>query len=521
MSHSSIKAVDVLLEPDATMIAHADLNNARLREVFPGGFKLDEEHRPHITLLQCFVASEDLDAMVSAVGEVIRSAEVARMDLRAERYGYTPGPGMGVAGIWVERTPALARLQADVIAAAAPFMAATAGIDAFTAGHGNPAFDAALVDYVARYADHATGVRFDPHVSTGMAPTDYLDAMVAERFAPFSFRPAGAAVYQVGPFGTAARLVKRWGMAGRAGDPGLSAWRDGPAKRAILDFVARVTTAGHPDFVPVQDRIAVFDNDGTLWAEHPLPVQAGFVVDRIRALAPQNPGWHHEQPFKAVLEGDLAAIQGMGMDGLAKLVMETHAGMSSDDFSALVREWIAAARDPRFGRPHTDLVYRPMLDLLALLRANGFRTFIVSGGGVEFMRTFSERIYGIPPEQVIGSSIVTRYVVTDGVPALLREASLHFFDDKEGKPVAINAHIGRRPIAAFGNSDGDFAMLEWVTGAGGARFGLLVHHDDAEREFAYDREAGLARLARGLDEGPGRGWTIASVKNDWEVVFPD
>jgi phosphoserine phosphatase len=311
------------------------------------------------------------------------------------------------------------------------------------------------------------------------------------------------------------------GVPSRAGDPALPAWRDGAAKRAILDFVARVTTVGHPDFVAPADRVAVFDNDGTLWAEHPLPVQARFVLDRIHALAPRNPQWKHQQPFKAVLEGDVAGITSAGMDDLAKLVMATHAGMTTDEFAALVRDWIATARDPRFGRLHTDLVYRPMLDVLALLRANGFRTFIVSGGGIEFMRTFSEEVYGIPPEQVIGTSIVTRYVVRDGAPQLLREAELHFFDDKEGKPVAINAHIGRRPIAAFGNSDGDFAMLEWVTSRPGSSFGLLVHHDDAGREFAYDRDAGLARLSRGLDEGPGRGWTIASVKHDWEVVFPD
>lgn len=310
-------------------------------------------------------------------------------------------------------------------------------------------------------------------------------------------------------------------MSPEAGDPELSAWRDGAAKRAILDFVARVTTVGHPDFVPPADRIAVFDNDGTLWVEQPLPVQACFVLDRIRALAPQYPEWRTQQPFKAVLEGDLAGIMAVGMDGLMKLVMATHAGISTEDFAALVRDWIATARHPRFSRPHTGLVYRPMLDVLALLRANGFKTFIVSGGGIEFMRSFSEAFYGIPPEQVIGSSIVTRYVVNDRGPELLREAELHFFNDKEGKPVAINTYIGRRPIAAFGNSDGDFAMLEWVTSGPGARFGLLVHHDDAEREFAYDRDAGLARLARGLDEGPDRGWTVAHIKTDWEIMFPD
>jgi phosphoserine phosphatase len=310
-------------------------------------------------------------------------------------------------------------------------------------------------------------------------------------------------------------------MSFEVGDPNLPTWRDGAAKRAILDFVARVTTVDHPDFVPPADRIAVFDNDGTLWAEQPLPVQACFVLDRIRALAPQNPDWRTQQPFKAVLDGDVANLMDHGMEGLTRLVMATHAGITTDAFAALVREWVATARNPRFDRLYTELVYAPMLDVLALLRTNGFKTYIVSGGGIEFMRTFSETVYGIPPEQVIGSSIVTRYVVGESGPALLREAELHFFDDKEGKPVAIITHIGRRPIAAFGNSDGDFAMLEWVTSGPGARFGLLVHHDDAVREFAYDRDAGLARLTRGLDEGPDRGWTIAKIRTDWEIVFPD
>ena len=305
-----------------------------------------------------------------------------------------------------------------------------------------------------------------------------------------------------------------------ADKPILPSWRDGAAKWAIVDFVARVTTAGHPDFVRPVDRIAVFDNDGTLWVEQPLPVQARFVLDRIQALAPQHPEWRARQPFKTVLDGDVEGIMAVGMAGLTEMVTATHAGISTEAFAALVRDWIATARHPRFGRPYTDLVYQPMLELLGFLRANNFKTFIVSGGGVEFMRTFSDGVYGIPPEQVIGSSIVTRYVVQDGEPALLREAELHFFNDKEGKPVAINAYVGRRPIAAFGNSDGDFAMLEWVTSGPGRRFGLLLHHDDAEREFAYDRDAGLARLVRGLDEAPLRGWTVARMKTDWERVFP-
>jgi phosphoserine phosphatase len=310
------------------------------------------------------------------------------------------------------------------------------------------------------------------------------------------------------------------GMSQMVGDPGLSAWRAGAARQAILDFVQRVTTPGHPDFVEPAERIAVFDNDGTLWAEQPLPVQFYFALDRVSALAPEHPEWRDRQPFKAALEGDMQAIAASGMQGLLELVMATHAGITTEAFERLVTDWIAGARHPRFQRPFTDLVYQPMLDVLALLRAHDFKTFIVSGGGVEFMRTFSEAVYGIPPEQVIGSSIDTSYAVRDGRPVLVREAGLHVNNDKDGKPVSINRHIGRRPIAAFGNSDGDFAMLEWVTSGPGPRFGLLVHHDDAAREYAYDRDAGLARLARGLDEGPARGWTIARISADWETVFP-
>lgn len=300
----------------------------------------------------------------------------------------------------------------------------------------------------------------------------------------------------------------------------LPSWREGAAKQSIIDFVARVTTVGGPDFVPVPDRIAVFDNDGTLWAEQPVPVQLQFAFDRVHSLAAQYPEWKDQQPFKAVLENDMKALAAAGMAGLIEVAMATHAGMTTEEFEVIVKDWISTARHPRFKRPFTELSYQPMLEVLALLRANGFKTFIVSGGGVEFMRTFSETIYGITPDQVVGSSIVTKYEVRDGRPVLARQAKLNFYDDKEGKPVAINVFIGRRPIAAFGNSDGDFEMLEWVGGGTGARLALIVHHDDAVREFAYDREAGLARLDRGLDEGLKRGWMLVSMKNDWKRVFP-
>ena len=252
----------------------------------------------------------------------------------------------------------------------------------------------------------------------------------------------------------------------------------------------------------------------------PLPVQLVFAIDRMKTLAPKHPEWKEKQPFKAILEDDLKAVFASGERGLLELMMATHAGMTTEEFEAIVKDWIATAKHPRFKRPYTELVYQPMLELLAYLRANGFKTYIVSGGGIEFMRPWAEKVYGIPPEQVIGSSIKTKYDVRDGKPVLVRLPELDFNDDKAGKAVAINRFIGRRPIMAFGNSDGDFEMLEWTTAGTGPRFGLIVHHTDAEREYAYDRKAGLARLDKGLDEAPKRGWTVVSMKDDWKRIFP-
>jgi phosphoglycolate phosphatase-like HAD superfamily hydrolase len=319
-------------------------------------------------------------------------------------------------------------------------------------------------------------------------------------------------------FGLLAALVASAALA--QSDP-LPSWNGGATRTAIAEFVGRVTQEGGPDYVPPADRIAVFDNDGTLWSEQPMYVQLAFVLDRVKALAPQHPEWKDQQPFKAALEGDMKALAESGEHGLLELVMATHAGNTTEEFAAIVKDWLAAARHPKTGRPYTEMVYQPMLELLAYLRDNGFKTFIVSGGGIEFMRPWAEAVYGIPPEQVIGSSIKTKYEVRDGKPALVRLPELNFIDDKAGKPVGINQHIGRRPIAAFGNSDGDFQMLEWTTAGGGARLGLIVHHDDAEREYAYDRNSAIGRLDRGLDEAPQRGWVVVSMKNDWERVFPE
>ena len=300
----------------------------------------------------------------------------------------------------------------------------------------------------------------------------------------------------------------------------LPSWNEGPAKARILAFVQAVTEPGGKSYVPPADRIAVFDNDGTLWSEQPAYFQLMFAIDRVKALAPRHPEWKTQQPFKAVLDGDMKALAASGEKGLLQLVMATHAGMTSEEFDATVRQWLATAKHPTLKRPYTELVFQPMLELLAYLRAQGFRTYIVSGGGVEFLRVFAQERYGIPPEQVIGSSIKTKYELRDGKPAIVRLAEIDFIDDKAGKPVGIHKFIGKRPIAAFGNSDGDFQMIEWTTSGPGPSLGVIVRHDDAAREFAYDRNSSIGRLARGLDEAPARGWTVVSVRSDWKQVYP-
>ena len=306
---------------------------------------------------------------------------------------------------------------------------------------------------------------------------------------------------------------------GEAADP-LPSWKDGGAKRAILEFVETVTDPGGASFVPAEERIAVFDNDGTLWAEQPLYVQLQFALDRVRVLAPEHPEWRSQQPFKGVLEGDLRAVADAGMHGLMQIVGATHAGMSTEEFDAIVSAWIDTATHPRFNRRYTECVYQPMLELLELLREKGFATYIVSGGGIDFMRPWTDRVYGIPPEQVIGSTIVTRYELKDGVPTLVRMPEIDFINDKQDKPVAIQRSIGRRPIAAFGNSDGDHQMLQWTAAGPGPRLMVLIHHTDGEREWAYDRESHVGRLDRALDEARDRGWTVVSMKDDWLRIYP-
>jgi hypothetical protein len=301
----------------------------------------------------------------------------------------------------------------------------------------------------------------------------------------------------------------------------LPSWTDGKAKQSILAFVEKVTTTGSPDFVPPAERIATFDNDGTLWAEQPMYFQLAFALDRVKALAPKHPEWKGKEPFASLLKGDVKGALAGGEKAILEILMATHAGMTTEEFEQTVTDWIATAKHPKTGRLYTEMVYQPMLELLAYLRSNGFKTFIVSGGGVEFMRAWTEKVYGIPPEQVVGSSIKTKFELRDGKPVLVRLPEVNFIDDKAGKPVGIHQYIGRRPTAAFGNSDGDLQMLQWTAAGKGARFALIVHHTDAEREWAYDRKSSVGRLDKALDEAQAKGWTVVDMKNDWKTVWKD
>jgi len=300
----------------------------------------------------------------------------------------------------------------------------------------------------------------------------------------------------------------------------LPSWNETASKKAIVTFVERVTSKDSPDFVPPEERIATFDNDGCLWSEKPIYFQLMFAIDRVKQLAPDHPEWNDKQPFKAVLEGDQKALAESGMQGVMNLLMATHAGMTTDEFAQDVKSWLRTARHPRFKRPYYALVFQPMLELLAYLRANGFKTYIVSGGGVEFVRVFAEGVYGIPPEQVVGSSIKTKFEMRDGKPVLVRLPEIDFIDDKEGKPVGIHKFIGRRPIAAFGNSDGDLQMLQWTAAGDGLRFCMLVHHTDADREWSYDRDSPVGRLDMALKQARQQGWTVVDMQDDWNTIYP-
>jgi hypothetical protein len=504
-------AIDVLLKPDQAMIGKARAVNDRLRENFPAGYELDASHAPHVTLLQGFVRAKDFDALTAALTKVIAAEQPTELRLKTKGYDYVIWGGHAVTVLIVERTPELMRLHQKVIDAVAPFSVSGGTAAAFVDTDINPE----TIGWVETFIPKSSGENYLPHVTAGVANEDFVKRMKAEPYEPFKFKAEGVAIYQLGNFGTAAKLLWQ----NQASEP-LPSWNEGKAKQSIVAFVEKVTKPGSPDFVPPAERIAVFDNDGTLWAEQPMYFQFFFALDRVKALAPQHPEWKDKEPFASMLKGDVKAALAGGDRALLEIVMATHTGNTTEVFEKIVTDWITTAKHPKTGRLYTEMVYQPMLDVLAYLRANDFKTFIVSGGGIEFMRPWTAKVYGIPPEQVVGSSIKTKFEVRGGKPLLVRLPEINFIDDKAGKPVGINEHIGRRPIAAFGNSDGDLQMLQWTAAGAGVRFCLIVHHTDAEREWAYDRDSSIGRLDKGLDEATSRGWTVVSMKDDWKTIFP-
>ena len=511
----NVVAIDVLLEPDRTMIEKSNAVNARLRANYPAGYALDATHAPHITLLQRFIRARDLAAVTAALTKVFATERPTELKLTAKGHEYGIWAGVAVTIYLVELTPELQRLHQRVIDAVAPFSVSNGTTAAFV-GTG---INAETIGWVEHFVPESSGPKYLPHVTLGVAHEEFAKQLKAEPFTSFTFKADGVAIYQLGNFGTAAK--KLWEYKPTP----LASWNDGPAKQSILDFVRRVTIEGSPDFVPVPERIATFDNDGTLWCEQPLPVQAYFALDRVKALAPQHPEWKTTEPFASLLKGDVKTALAGGDRALLDLAVATHTGMTTGEFEQIVKDWIATAKHPKTGRLFTEMIYQPMFELLTYLRTNGFKTYIVSGGGIEFMRPWAEQIYGIQPEQVIGSSIKTKFEMRDGKSVLVRLPELNFNDDKGGKPVAINQHIGRRPIAAFGNSDGDREMLEYAQGGSGARFELLVLHDDAAREFAYGPANGLPDVKLGAftqalyDQTQKDGWTVVSMKTDWKRIF--
>jgi hypothetical protein len=514
-TNDNLIAIDILLEPDQTMVGKANAFNARLRGNYPDGYSLDATHVPHVTLLQRYIRVRDFDAVTEAVTKVLAVERPAELQLTGHGFVAVPSKGVAVTLLLVERTPNLLRLQQKVADAVAPFAVSGGTAKAFI----DTPPDGDIVPYVETFVPKASGENYHPHVTVGVASEDFVKQLKAEPFQAFAFSPTGVAIYQLGNFGVAAK--KLWEYQAQP----LASWNEGAAKQSILEFVKRVTTEGSPEFVPVAERIATFDNDGTLWCEEPLPVQLFFVLDRVKALEPQHPEWKTTEPFASVLNGDLKGVAAGGERGLMELVMATHTGMTTDEFEQIVKDWIATAKNPKTGKLFTEMTFQPMLELLAYLRANGFKTYIVSGGGVEFMRPWAQRVYGIPPEQIVGSSIKTKFEMRDGKPVLARLPELNFNDNNGGKAAGINEFIGRRPIAAFGNSTGDQQMLQYTQGGSGARFELLVLHDDATRDFAYGPTRGLpadplVHFTPELDAyAKQNGWTIVSTKNDWNRIY--
>jgi phosphoglycolate phosphatase-like HAD superfamily hydrolase len=511
-------AINVLLNPDAAMVERAQATNARLRESYPDGFALDANHAPHITILQRFVRTADLDAVANAVAEVLRAEQAMKWESKATGYYALADKDLRLVGIVIEPTEHLRRLQQRIIDAVAPFAVEKGTAEAFAPRLDGGAISQPTVDYVNNFVGPRTGANYNPHLTVGIGTRDFVDALKAEPFEAFTFRAVSVSLYQVGDYGVAQRKLHDFSTPADA----LPSWNDGPAKREILAFIARVTQAGSPDFLPPAERIAVFDNDGCLWPENPVPFQAAFAFDELNRRILAEPTLAADSMVQAVLAGDLGKLlAGEHFDGLMRVLALTHAGMTTDAFRDAVEAWLTTARHPRYGRPYDELTYQPMQELLRHLRANGFKNFIVSGGGADFMRVWVERVYGIPPEQVVGSTARTTFELRDSGPVLTKTLDYLFVNDKTGKPVGIHQFIGRRPVMCCGNSDGDHAMLQYTTiNNPRPSFGLLVHHTDGEREYAYDAETkSTGKLVEALKEAPKRGWLVVDMKQDWNAIF--
>jgi phosphoglycolate phosphatase-like HAD superfamily hydrolase len=519
-SNMTLIAINVVLDPDAVTVERAQATTARLRESYPDGFALDANHAPHITILQRFVRTADLDEVAKAVAEVLRTEQSMKWESNATGYYALADKDLRLVGIVIEPTQDLRRLQQRIIDAVAPFAVEKGTGVAFAPRPDGGAISQPTVDYVNNFVGHRTGTNYNPHLTIGIGTRDFVDALKAEPFETFTFRAISVSIYQVGDYGVAQR--KLYDLS-NAADP-LPSWNDGPAKQGILAFIAKVTKEGSPDFLPPAERIAVFDNDGTLWCEKPMYIQMDFLLRKLAAAAEADPALRTQQPWQAAWEQDYAWFGKVitnhyqGDDSALLVVMggllALSEGQDVEAVEAGARTFISNARHPTLGLAYRDCVYQPMIELLRYLEANAFSNIIVTGGGRDFTRGFAKDLYGVPRERVIGSTVAYRYVPDENGGAIVQRAELDVVNDGPDKAVQIWNFTGRRPILAAGNSNGDLEMLAFSGGSSLPALRLLVLHDDAQREFDY-----MAGAEKALDAAQTHDWTIVSMQHDWHTVF--
>ena len=511
-------AINVLLEPDGDTVEKAQAINKRLRGNHPEGFPLDANHAPHITILQLLIKTEDLGQAIDAVENALRRDSPINIAGQATGYVDMASGNLKLTGFRIEATPNLRRLQQVIIDAIAPFAVNHGTSDAFASRMDGDVISNETIDYVSKFSNGRTGPNYQPHLTLGIGTSDFVEALVAESFEPFTIQTTSVSLYQIGDYGVAQTKLHDFS---RQADP-LPSWNEGHVKQAIFAFVTEVTNKDSAAYLPPSERIAVHDNDGTLWPENPLPFQVAFAIDELRQRILASPNLTSNPMVQAALDGDLAKLlEGEHFDGLMQILAITHAGMTTEEFGTAVQAWFASAKHPRYGRPYGELTYQPMQELLRYLSDNSFKNFIVSGGGADFMRAWVEQVYGIPPEHVVGSTSRAVFELRDGKPVITKSLDYMFVNDRAGKPVGIHQFIGRRPVICCGNSDGDHAMLQYTTiNNPRPSLGLIVHHTDAEREYAYDvKTTSSGKLVEALKEAPQQGWLVVDMKQDWNVVF--